>query len=136
MQKYLTENELLEAYETAKYLEEKLITFNNRKKYGQLVFLSGGAGSGKGYSVNNFIDSEYFKVRDVDEWKKAFLKIAEMKNKYPEIRGLTLKDPRDVTDLHIYLKRFNLKDRTLFNMLNDLGANNSAAKRHIAKYHL
>jgi len=51
-------------------LDEKLITYNNRKPYGQVVFLAGGAGSGKGFAGSNFIDSAGFKVRDVDEMKK------------------------------------------------------------------
>jgi len=51
-------------------LDEKLITYNNRKPYGQVVFLAGGAASGKGFAGSNFLDSAGFKVRDVDEMKK------------------------------------------------------------------
>jgi len=51
-------------------LDEKLITYNNRKPYGQVVFLAGGAGSGKGFAGSNFLDSAGFRVRDVDEMKK------------------------------------------------------------------
>ena len=51
-------------------LDEKLIVYNNRKPYGQIVFLAGGAGSGKGFAGSHFIDSADFKVRDVDEMKK------------------------------------------------------------------
>ena len=60
-----------------KYLEEKLIMYNQGKRYGQIVFLAGGAGSGKGFAISNFMEKEKFKVRDVDEWKKAFMKIAD-----------------------------------------------------------
>ena len=55
---------------TEEQLDEKLITYNNRKPYGQVVFLAGGAGSGKGFAGSNFLDSAGFKVRDVDEMKK------------------------------------------------------------------
>ena len=51
-------------------LDEKLITFSNRAAYGQVVFMAGGAGSGKGFAKDNFIDAAGFKVRDVDEMKK------------------------------------------------------------------
>ena len=51
-------------------LDEKLITYGNRKPYGQVVFLAGGAGSGKGFAGSHFLDSAGFKVRDVDEMKK------------------------------------------------------------------
>ncbi len=58
-------------------LAEKLITLSNGKKYGQIVFLAGGAGSGKGFAADNFMQKELFKVRDVDEWKKTFQKISK-----------------------------------------------------------
>jgi len=51
-------------------LVEKLITYNNRAPYGQVVFLAGGAGSGKGFAISNFLDSAGYKLRDVDEMKK------------------------------------------------------------------
>lgn len=51
-------------------LDEKLITYNNRKPYGQVVFLAGGAASGKGFAGDHFLDNAGFKVRDVDEMKK------------------------------------------------------------------
>jgi len=56
-------------------LDEKLITFSNRAPYGQIVFMAGGAGSGKGFAIDNFIDAAGFKVRDVDEMKKALGKL-------------------------------------------------------------
>jgi len=56
-------------------LDEKLITFSNRAPYGQIVFMAGGAGSGKGFAIDNFIDSAGFRVRDVDEMKKAVGKL-------------------------------------------------------------
>ena len=56
-------------------LDEKLITFSNRAPYGQVVFMAGGAGSGKGFAIDNFIDGAGFKVRDVDEMKKQLGKL-------------------------------------------------------------
>ena len=56
-------------------LDEKLITYNNRKPYGQVVFLAGGAGSGKGFAGSHFLDSAGFKVRDVDEMKTNLQKL-------------------------------------------------------------
>lgn len=94
-------------------LQEKLVLINNGKKYGQIVFLAGGAGSGKGFAASNFMQSELFKIRDVDEWKLAFLKIAKMKDKYPEIQGLDLKKPEDVGKLHVFLDKKGIKDRTM-----------------------
>ena len=59
-------------------IDEKLITFSNRAPYGQIVFMAGGAGSGKGFAIDNFIDAAGFKVRDVDEMKKAVGKLDQL----------------------------------------------------------
>ena len=65
-------------------LLEKQIIIGKGKKYGQIVFMAGGSGSGKGFAVNNFMEGDKFKVRDVDQWKKAFLILAQTKKKYKE----------------------------------------------------
>ena len=101
------------------YLEEKLIMYNQGKRYGQIVFLAGGAASGKSFAIRNFMEKEKFKVRDVDEWKKAFMKIADAQNKYPEIKGLKLKNPKDVAKIHAFVKKMGIKDKTIDLMLAD-----------------
>lgn len=87
------------------YLEEKLIIINNGKKYGQIVFLGGGAGSGKGFTKDFFMEGEKFKVLDVDEFKRLYLKLNLLTNKYPELNGLDLKNPIDVAKLHAFIKK-------------------------------
>ena len=49
-------------FKTAVPLEEKLIVYGGGKKYGQIVFLAGGAGSGKGFASEKFMQKELFKV--------------------------------------------------------------------------
>jgi len=102
-----------------KYLEEKLIMYNQGKRYGQIVFLAGGAGSGKGFAIRNFMEKEKFKVRDVDEWKRAFMKMADLQGKYPEIKGLNLKNSNDVAKIHTFVKKMGIKDKTIDLMLAD-----------------
>ncbi len=101
------------------YLEEKLIMYGQGKRYGQIVFLAGGAGSGKGFAIANFMEPEKFKIRDVDEWKKAFMKLADTTNQFPEIRGLKLKNPKDVYKLHMFVKEKGIKDKSLDLLLKD-----------------
>jgi len=128
-------------------LDEKLITFSNRASYGQIVFMAGGAGSGKGFAIDNFIDAAGFKVRDVDEMKKAVGKLDQLGKfsidkwfkKYgnklkPDERahveefvvgkGMTisdvasdLKNPNNVAALHYIVDAMGLKDAWLINML-------------------
>ena len=112
-QKYLTEQ----------YLEEKLILYGQGKRYGQIVFLAGGAGSGKGFAISNFMEKEKFKIRDVDEWKKAFMKLADTKGTHPELKGLQLRNPKDVYKLHMFVKEIGIKDKSLELLLRDANTN-------------
>ena len=109
-------------------LDEKLIIVGKGKRYGQIMFLAGGAGSGKGFAIKNFLEGDKFKVRDVDEWKKALMKIGELKKKWPEIRGLNLREPNDVATLHQFVKEKGIKDKTLDRMLGDAIRSGSAKK--------
>lgn len=101
-------------------LQEKQILFNGGKKYGQIVFLAGGAGSGKGFAISNFLQGNDFKIRDVDEWKKAFLKLNQEKGKFPELENLNLRNPKDVFKLHMAVKDAGIKDKTLEGLLADV----------------
>tara|TARA_R110000824_G_scaffold44088_4_gene128517 strand:+ start:518 stop:1870 length:1353 start_codon:yes stop_codon:yes gene_type:complete len=104
-------------YTFREFLTEKQIVLGKGAKYGQIVFLAGGAGSGKGFATSHFLEGTKFKIRDVDEMKKAFLKLAAMKNKYPEIRELDLRKPKDVFTLHMFVKNKGVKDKSLNMML-------------------
>lgn len=128
-------------YEAYNQLDEKLILYNQGKKYGQIVFLAGGAGSGKGFAIKNFMRGEDFKVRDVDELKIAFQKLDEMgkftiedllqkygskistsdmaliqKNvleKGYTLKDLNLKTPEHVYALHVLVRATGAKNKTL-----------------------
>ena len=91
-------------------LDEKMIVIGGGKKYGQIVFLAGGAGSGKGFARDNFLDAGKFKIRDVDELKQAFLTLRDKNNLYPELKGLDLAKPKDVFKLHKFVKEKGIKD--------------------------
>lgn len=103
---------------------EAQLEFGKNKNRGQIVFLGGGAGSGKGFAASNFMDVKKFKVRDVDVWKKALLKIAKLKNKYPEIRDLKLSNIADVSTLHDFVKEKGIKEKTLELLLRDVKKGN------------
>ena len=134
---------------TEDILNEKLITYGNRKPYGQIVFIAGGAGSGKGFAISNFVDSASFKIRDVDEMKKQIqilnrlgkLDIRSILKKYGrniklkdldlirkiekdgyKLQNFNLKNPDHVYALHILVKAIGIKDTSLEKLL--LGKNN------------
>ena len=125
---------------TEDIINEKLITYGNRKAYGQVVFVAGGAGSGKGFAISNFLDSSSFKIRDVDEMKKqlqilnrmgkldinSIIKkhgknikqkdidlINKIQAKGFKLQNLNLKNPDHVYALHILVDAMGVKDKTL-----------------------
>ena len=107
-------------FKTAVPLEEKLIVYGGGKKYGQIVFLAGGAGSGKGFASEKFMQKDLFRVRDVDEWKKAFIKLSADMKRYSELKGLNLRNPDDVFKLHMAVKKMGSKGRRLQLLLRDV----------------
>lgn len=88
------------------YLEEKVIQIGKGKKEGQVIFLAGGAGSGKGFAKSNFIDDRMFKAIDVDEFKRLYIKL----KKYPEVANMNLRNPDDVFKLHTFVKSKGVKN--------------------------
>ena len=126
-------------------LVEKQILYNNGAKYGQIVFLAGGAGSGKGFAVQHFMQGSEFKIRDVDELKIAFQKLdalgkfttqdlldkygdkiserdkdlikKELIDKNLKMGQLDLKTPTHVYILHVLVRATDVKNKTLELML-------------------
>jgi len=71
------------------------------------------------------MEKEKFKVRDVDAWKTAFIKLADTTDKYPEIKGLSLKNPRDVMKIHKFVKDKGIKEKSLDLLLRDVNVKNA-----------
>ena len=129
----------------ASQLVEKQILYNNGAKYGQIVFLAGGAGSGKGFAIKHFMQGSEFKIRDVDELKIAFQKLdalgkfttqnlldkygdkisdkdkeliqRELIDKNLKMGQLNLKTPTHVYILHVLIRATDVKNKTLDLML-------------------
>ena len=102
--------------ETILSLHEKLIIINKGKKSGQVLFLAGGAGSGKGFAQDKFIDVNSYKVFDVDALKARIIKVAKLKGD-KEIANLDLKNPDDVFKLHQLVKDKGLDDKQIDTLL-------------------
>ena len=131
----------LRDFEATQSINEKQILYNGGKNYGQIVFLAGGAASGKGFAIANFMQGSQFKVRDVDELKIAFQKLDELNkftltdllDKYKKninqsdmnliqktvidrgysLKDLNLKTPEHVYALHVLVRATGAKDKTL-----------------------
>jgi len=99
------------------FLLEKLIILGKGKREGQLVWLVGGAGSGKGFARARFLENEKFKSLDVDDIKDQLLKLAKLGKSHPELANLNLRNPADVEFLHKYVKDRDLPEKKLTNIL-------------------
>jgi hypothetical protein len=133
-------------YDYLENLHEKQIVYNGGKAYGQVVFLAGGAGSGKGFAISNFMEGPKFKVIDVDELKMAFQKLdylnkftmKQLLDKYGSkikphemeivqkqvldrdysMKNLNLRTPEHVFALHVLVRATGAKDKLIDLMLN------------------
>lgn len=99
--------------EFSRQIDEKQIQYGKNANYGQVVFFAGGAGSGKGFAISNFIDSTKFKIYDVDELKMKLVKLPKMQEKYPGIQNLSLKNPEDVRKLHAIASQEQIPEKEL-----------------------
>lgn len=103
------------------YVRHSLITFNNRAQYGQVVFLAGGAASGKDFAINKFIDAASYKVFDVDRLAELFIVRNEVTQKYPQFVGFDWKNPYQVKALHEFMSKRKLNKTQLAVFFADKG---------------
>lgn len=103
----------------AQVLEDRVVKFNGQvyPKFGQCVVMSGGGGSGKGYSLNRYIPIDA-KHMDVDHFKEMYIKLLNKPNSNvaksdlrklanPESSGeelYNMSDPANTTKLHDIIK--------------------------------
>lgn len=100
-------------------LDEALITFGGKAypPFGQIVILSGGAGSGKGFVKSNLLGIEGISL-DVDRLKELVMHSTKYNEKIKEMFGidaskLNLKKPEDVGKLHDVVDKLSINDRKL-----------------------
>lgn len=101
-------------------LQEKLITFGGQAypKFGTIILMAGGAGSGKGFVLQNLVGAEG-RVFDVDQLKTLASNAPKIQKKVKDEFGVDLKslasnlrDPKNVGKLHqIIGKELNLPSK-------------------------
>lgn len=105
-------------------LEEKLLMVGGDREYGQVLFLAGGGGSGKGFAMSNYIGlGRMPKTVDPDAFKTLFIKWNDVHKRDLEVAARCnkdavptpdkpcMKDPEFVFKLHMLLKRYGWQDR-------------------------
>lgn len=117
LENYLSNGMLEECHDM---LTEKMITFGGKAypKFGNIVIMAGGAGSGKGFIKDELVGLEG-RTFDVDELKtlasKTYLIRKKVKEKFGvDLKNLTanLKDAENVRKLHVIIGDYlNLPDK-------------------------
>lgn len=112
-------------YINEKYdIEEAALIVSGKKaypKFNNILVMSGGAGSGKGFVLKNVLAFQG-KVFDVDELKTQVIKQAardennplnqEFKMRYGKsLKDVNLKNPEDTGNLHMFIKEKRLSDK-------------------------
>jgi len=100
-------------------LNEVLLTFGGRSKeqFGNIVISAGGAGSGKGFVLNNLVSIQG-KTLDVDSFKTLAFKLPRLRKLVQQELGrnlddMNLKDPADVSDLHFAMKAIGIEKKQM-----------------------
>lgn len=90
----------------AELIQEAMIMLTGQKdaQFGNIVIMAGGAGSGKGFVIDNLVQISG-KVMDVDALKQAAIKSKKISARVKEelgydLKSFNLKNPEDVGRLH------------------------------------
>lgn len=105
-------------YLTEQQLIETLVMYNNGASFGQCVFVIGGGASGKGFSINNFVDSRSFKIIDPDNLKSLVLARNKKTHSYPELDSINMSKSSDVGKMHQFVKDKGWDKKVQANALN------------------
>ena len=83
------------------YLEEAFVSPNNGSKYGQVIFLMGGAGSGKSTALRRFLDVGNYKILNPDDLKELMVRAGKKgAESFKDVADLDPNTPEDSAKLH------------------------------------
>jgi len=95
-----------------KYLQESFISPNNGARYGQVIFLVGGAASGKSTAIRKFIDSGSYKILNPDDVKELVKKAAEKGHTaFSDLAGVNPYEPEGAAKFHQKLRDTKISSR-------------------------
>jgi dephospho-CoA kinase len=118
-------------------MNEALITFNKKSypRFGNVVILAGGAGSGKGFVKDKLLGIEG-KTLDVDHLKTLVMASWKLSKKIKDetghdIKTFDLKKPENVSMLHSIVKKYHLDEKTEKSLFNSIVAQPKDKKQNI-----
>lgn len=95
-----------------RFLAEAFISPNKGANYGQIIFLVGGAGSGKSTAIRNLIDASKYKTVNPDDVKRLMQKAAKAGFKgYEELKGVDPNTPEGSQIMHALMLNKRLSSK-------------------------
>ena len=86
------------------YISESFVSPNNGAKYGQVIFLVGGAASGKSTAIRKFIDSSSYKTINPDGVKDLMRQASEKGiTGFEDLARVDPNTPISVSDEDLYM---------------------------------
>jgi dephospho-CoA kinase len=96
----------------SRYLEEIWIAPSNGAKYGQIIFLVGGAASGKSTAIKKFIDDSSYKVLNPDDTKALISKAAQQGlGAFKDLKDIDPNTPEGSQELHQYILKTKISSK-------------------------
>tara|TARA_R100001082_G_C4339846_1_gene149589 strand:- start:465 stop:1181 length:717 start_codon:yes stop_codon:yes gene_type:complete len=95
-----------------KFLNEVFISPNNGSKYGQVIFLVGGAASGKSTAIAKYIDDSSYKIVNPDDVKILVSKAADKGIKgFEDMKGIDINTPSGSKKMHDFIYQNKLSSK-------------------------
>ena len=106
------------------YLEELHIAPNNSAKYGQVIFLVGGAGSGKSTITRKFINTTNYKILNPDDLKNLLIQAGKKGvSSFKDMANIDLNTPEGSQKVHHFMRDTKIGSRKARTMIAGLKGN-------------
>ncbi len=87
------------------YITELYISPHNGAKYGQVIFLVGGAGSGKSTAIRKFINSTNYKIINPDDLKALLIRAGKKGSPaFAEVGNIDPNTPTGSQEIHKFMR--------------------------------
>ena len=100
------------------YLEELYIAPHKGAKYGQVIFLVGGAASGKSTAIRKFINSTNYKILNPDDVKELIIKAGKKGiDAFKDVAGIDPNTPAGSQQVHKFMRDTKIGSRKARTMI-------------------
>jgi dephospho-CoA kinase len=108
------------------HLNEINISPRNGAKYGQVIFLVGGAGSGKSTATRKYINTTNYKIINPDNLKALLIKAGNAGSKsFKKMRGVNPNSPQGSSKVHNFMRDKKIGSKRARTMMKNLKSSNT-----------